>query len=190
MQMEDIRRAALSFKARTSRPCGLHPKHLGMVSNELLGLIARQWTIWERYGQVPRQERQLIVTLINKPDGGLRPIALFRAAYRVLARVNVKKLQDWAAKLDCCASNTVAGRQVSDALWRAMADRDIEAAEHEDAAEPYSCEVQQNVTKGFDHVDRNILATKAIKEGMPVSVIRLSLASYAWARRLQYNSFF
>ena len=76
MQMEDIRRAAWSFKARASCPCGLHPKHLGMVSNEVLGLIARQWTIWERYGQVPRKERLLIVTLINKPDGGLRPIVL------------------------------------------------------------------------------------------------------------------
>ena len=47
MQMEDIRRAALSVKSRTSCPCGLHPKHVGMVSNELLDLIARQWTIWK-----------------------------------------------------------------------------------------------------------------------------------------------
>ncbi len=79
---------------------------------------------------------------------------------------------------------------MSDALWRAIADRDIEAAEDEDASETYFCEVQQDVTKVYEHVDRNILAAKAIKEGMPLSVIRLSLASYAWLRRLQDNGIF
>ncbi len=150
MQPEDIRRAALSFKKRTACPCGLHPKYIGMVSDSLLQVIARQWTLWERYGQVPVQERQLIVTLINKPDGGLRLIALFRAAYTVLARVKVRRLQDWAAKLDCCAINIVAGRKVSDAFWRAMADRDIEAASQQEAMEAYFCEVQQDVTKAYE----------------------------------------
>ena len=132
---EEIRSSGRSFKARTPCPCGLHPKHFGMLSDRLLGVIARQWTLWERYGQVPKAERQLIVTLIPKPDGGLRPIALFRGAYRVLARVNVGRLQDWAAKLDCCSINTVSGRQVSDTLWRTLADREIEAAECEEAYE-------------------------------------------------------
>ncbi len=90
-----MRRAAASFKGMTSCPCGPYPKHLGMLSDDLLKVIASQSTLWEKYGQ-------LIVTLISKPDEGLIPIALYRAAYRVLARVKGTKLQDWAAKLDCC----------------------------------------------------------------------------------------
>lgn len=180
--LDEVRSAAGVFKSRTSCPCGLHPRHFGMLSDGLTRLIARQWTLWERYGQVPRAKRQLVVTLTPKPDGGLRPIALFRGAYWVLARVNVKRLQDWASRLDCCAINTVAGRQVSDTRWRTLADKDIEAAECEEASEAFCVEVDQDV--------RTLLARKAIKEGMPLSVIGFSLASYAWARRLQYNGVF
>jgi hypothetical protein len=124
---------------------------------------------------MPRAERQLNVTLIPKPDGGLRPIALFRGAYRVLARVNVKSLQDWASRLDCCSINTVAGRQVSDTLWRTLADRDIEAAECEEASEAFFVEVDQDVTKAYEHGDRNLLARKVVQEG---SLCRLS--GYLW----------
>lgn len=191
MQAAAIRKASASFKNRKSCPCGLHPRHLAMLSDELLEAVARQWTFWERYGQVPRQERQLTIALTDKPDGGLRPIALFRAAYRMMARVNVARLQDWAAQLDCCAINSVAGRQVSDAVWRIMADRDIQEAEEEEGTEDvFFCEMQQDVTKAYEHVDRELLAIKAVQERMPVSVIRLSLASYAWTRRLVYNGVF
>ncbi len=66
-----------------------------------------------------------------------------RAAYRMMARVNVARLQDWAAQLDCCAINTVAGRQVSDAVWRIMADRDIQEAEEDEGTEDvFFCEMQ------------------------------------------------
>jgi hypothetical protein len=89
---EAIRSTAASFENRTPCPRGLHPKHLGKLSDDLLDKTARQWTLWERYGQLPLQERQLVVTLISKPDGGLRPIALYRAASKALTRVNVSRL--------------------------------------------------------------------------------------------------
>ena len=54
---DEIRKSGRSFKTRTSCPRGLHPKHFGMLSDRLLKVIARQWTLWERYGQVPMAER-------------------------------------------------------------------------------------------------------------------------------------
>ena len=82
------------------------------------------------------------------------------------------------------------GIKAQETLWRTLADRDIEAAECEEAYEAHFVEVDQDVTKAYEHVDRDLLARKAVQEGMPLSVIRLSLASYAWPRRLQYNGVF
>ncbi len=42
IEEEAIRRAASSFKSRPSGPRGLHPKHLGTVSEDLLKVIASQ----------------------------------------------------------------------------------------------------------------------------------------------------
>ncbi len=39
---EAIRRALASFKSRTSCKCGLLPMHLGMLSDDLLKVIASQ----------------------------------------------------------------------------------------------------------------------------------------------------
>ena len=64
---------------------------------------------WRARYRGPHYPRLLGLGRPHHADGGLRPIALFRGAYRVLARVNVRRLQDWASRLDCCAINTVSG---------------------------------------------------------------------------------
>lgn len=90
--------------------------------------------------------------------------------------------------MDSCAINTVAGKQVSDALWRIMADRDIQHGAEEEGIDEISFgEIQQDVTKAYEHVGREMLAKNVIEERMPVSVIKLSLASCACVRRLDYN---
>ena len=108
---DQIRKAARSFKLQTARPCGLHPRHFGMLSEELTDVIARQWSVWEEYGCWPTQEQGLAVTLIPKADGGLRPIALVRATYRVCARIRVDAIKDWLSAIDSEVINNSAGKR-------------------------------------------------------------------------------
>jgi hypothetical protein len=46
----------------------------------------------------PPREAQLMVVLIPKKDGSLRPIALFRSLYRVYSRARSPLAAAWAAK--------------------------------------------------------------------------------------------
>ena len=65
--------------------------------------------------------RSLSVILIGKPDGGIRPIALYRAAYRVLSRIKLNRLQRWVVTITGPQIHTIKGRHVSDVARRMVA---------------------------------------------------------------------
>ncbi len=69
-----------------------------------------------------------------------------------------------------------------------MADRDIAAAEQEEAIKVCFCESQQDVTKAYEHVAWTLLARKVVEEGLPVMAIRLSHTCYSRVGRLQHNT--
>ena len=76
--------------------------------------------LFEINGQWPSDEQAVIVALIPKSDGGLRPIALFRTAYRIYAKAHARKVRDWAALLPDAQCNNSKGRWVGDSTCRAQ----------------------------------------------------------------------
>eukprot|EP00973_Karenia_brevis_P040962 5667464-Karenia_brevis.AAC.1 len=69
-----LRRASLSFKSKTIRPDGWHPRHFGLLSDEALQALAEIMMFMERSGKHPTKQQSLLVNLISKPAGGARPI--------------------------------------------------------------------------------------------------------------------
>ena len=126
----------------------------------------------------------MLAKIIPKAAGGFRPIMWFRSAYRVYARSRRHRVQEWYGRLSRAFPevNMAAGRWTSDAMWRAMVRRDIAPTTQE------AIEVNWDLQKAFDHVDRRKLWEAGRREGYPLSVLRLSLLSYGWSRRFLWNS--
>ncbi len=96
-----------------------------------LEAVFRQWRLRERRAVFPTFQQELLVTLIDKPDRGLRPIAFFWAGYRAPASARVAVLQGWENGSECLDINMAAWRTVTvsnaavgknktvaDAAWR------------------------------------------------------------------------
>ncbi len=71
------------------------------------------------------------------------------------------------------------GRTPVDAVWRAQV-RAFSLDEDEQVLE-----LSWDVQKCFENVNRRLLIKLALDAGYPAKVLRLSLASYGWGRRLR-----
>ena len=118
----DILRASSSFKARTSVIDGWHPKHMASMSEQCRSSLADVFNEAELCGDFPSTQSQLVVKLLPKPTGGVRPIGLFRGLFRVWSRCRQHLARAWQASRskDLQQWNMLPGRQIGDACWRAM----------------------------------------------------------------------
>ena len=94
---DEIRRAAASFKTRTTYVCGWHPRHIALLSPRALECLALLWQDAEELGNFGPDETTALIALIDKADGGLRPITLFRTLFRVFSRCRVDCVRKWAS---------------------------------------------------------------------------------------------
>ena len=78
--------AALSFADSTSMVDGLHPRQVAFISHQ--GLIALSWMFYilECLGDFPGHMATLLIRLLPKPQGGVRPIGLYSSLFRVWTR--------------------------------------------------------------------------------------------------------
>ncbi len=59
------------------------PRHIGLLSDDALEILATMCNLWELGGCYPRFMEAVIVKLLVKKDGGSRPIMLFRSVFRI-----------------------------------------------------------------------------------------------------------
>ncbi len=137
--------------------------------------------IFEASATWPEAEQEVITTLIPKEDGGLRPIALFRTAYRVYAKYRAGEVKTWAKHHSGYQCNTAQGRCVGDSTWRAQ------VMTATDGQQVYSVEALKDVRKAFEHVRRDQLLDMGVKTGYPLPQLIMSLRSYQWNRRIHYE---
>jgi hypothetical protein len=123
-----------------------------------------------------------MVRLIPKKDGGLRPIALFRTAYRVFAKLQMWEFRAWICHQPRFGINMTSGRRTLDAAWRSRI-RDLSRQG------TYAAEIQMDLRKAFEQVNRARLLDLALHEGCPMRPLLTSLLSYRWPRRLVYQKF-
>jgi len=180
----DVERAGKSFKKRTARADGWHPRFFGMLSVGARTTIAMLLTICEIVGDLPKGLADLQMPLI-KQEADLvrhkrRPVGLYRGLVRLWGRMTRPLVQQWAEThcADPFFTNSK-GRKVTDTSWR-TASRSSLATDKGDK----TLDVQADLQSCFEHVDRELLWGKAKGSLYPLSTLRLSLASYAWPRRV------
>ena len=170
-----IRGVAGGFKKVTACNDGHHPRQFKGLSDSALTCLGLLFRLFEVNGQWPTVERAVIVALIPKTDGGLRPIALFRTAYRIYAKAQARSVRKWAAALPDAQCNNSKGRWVGDYTWRAQVRAVTQSHKHH-------IEFLMYVKKAFEHVRRSSVAREAMLQDYPMIPLMASMASYAWPR--------
>ena len=147
---DTLRAVSASFKTQTSCIDGMHPKHLSGTSESTLKGLALLFRCFEVQGQWPIAEQAVLTALIPKSDGGFRPIALFRTAFRIYAKCRSQRVKQWAEQLPDAQCNNSKGRWVGDSTWR-MQIRAITSTARK------HIEFLLDVRKAFEHVQRGQL---------------------------------
>ena len=82
LTVQQLKEAAGSFPQGTSTPCGWSPKMWSALSSDALEIMVALMLIYEALGDVGGQEAMLLFRLLLKPQGGRRPIALYRCFFQ------------------------------------------------------------------------------------------------------------
>ncbi len=180
--VEGLRMSAKSFSPTTACTDGLPPKAVGLLSDDLLGLLATMANVWVGRAVWPTCEGQVHIVLLPKPTGGERPIGLFRSIVRVVCKAVAWDGLQWFGEQDIPQLNTSKGRRVGDAIWRAQMRAYIDP--HKQAGE-----IMIDLMKAFEYVSRRRLAERGARGDYPMHVLAASLATYGFPRRLVYKGY-
>jgi len=119
----------------------------------------------------------VLIVLLPKPDGGLRPIGLFPTIVRLWMRARTVQARAWEAAHAMPQLFGGAGMGAQRAAWtvafRAEAAA-LTAQEHAVAL--------LDLVKAFERVPHHLLAVAAARKGYPLVLLRLSLAAYRMQR--------
>ena len=185
---DHVEAASLTFKRRTARVDGWHPRHYGHLSKIALTVLAQLIYIFEAVGDLPVARRLLKLPLIEQDaDNGwikLRLICLYVSFVRLWGRVRRPIMKKWedANVSDHFFVNST-GTRITDTVWRSAV-----ANNHADKSSQFALDAQGDLRKCFEHVDHLILWQQAKHLGYPLSVLRLSIATYRWPRAVQLGS--
>ncbi len=180
LDASQLRRAASTFATRTSSTYdGIHPRHVGQLSDPALDALGIILAAVERSGMWPRQVSLIVATLIPKQTGGFRPIGLAPAIYRIWSKARRVIADEWEQKHRRPYFAASSGNGPLDTLWRMAARQEAGVATGETAAA-----VTEDLQAFFEHVDRDRLLAEAAALGFPVPIVRAALAAYSSARML------
>ncbi len=176
----DIRRAARSFRTYTGFGVDHLPPHLyGWLSDDLLGVIAVFLNTCEEKGSWPDSLAVLMVHLIPKASGGLRPIVLLASILRIWERVRVHLARQWRDRCQRQWDWARAGRSAERAVWTQTT--------HDEAAMQrglQSGSTLMDLRKAFEHVPLERAWRGGKRHGYPLRLLRSILECSAFARRL------
>lgn len=97
----ELRQAARAFpESTTSTVDVFHLRHLAILSDQGLEVLAVILQAVERTGRVPPQLRFNLVALFPKPTGGFWPIGIFPAVYRLLGKARRSVCAQWESQHD------------------------------------------------------------------------------------------
>ena len=99
IEVEEMRAVALSFPVDTAVVDGASPRHFAYLSDACLKGFCRLLFLIELVGDFPPAARDLLVCLLPKPQGGVRPIGLYRSLKRLWGRCRRRFLRKWEVML-------------------------------------------------------------------------------------------
>lgn len=185
LSVDTLRQTSKSFKERTCRQDGWHPRHFRLLPDLCLQGLASIFAICEEWGAWPSSLRQLAVAFYPKASGGVRPIGFYGSVFRLWSKARSACWRAWEQALpdsSCWALGK--HRSIEQAVWHQAALCEGAAAKGEHAAT-----ILWDLTKAYEHVQHNLLWTLGVRFGAPLAVLRLALDSYTWPRVVQWLGF-
>jgi hypothetical protein len=116
----------------------------------------------------------------QQKEGGLRPIALYRTAYRLYTKSTPRRVRKGASTHSEVQCNNAQGRWVGDSTWRNQVRSLIGETKS-------IIEVLLDIRKAFEHVNRHRLVDEAIDHDYTLCQLLASITSYRWIRHISYD---
>ena len=152
------------------------------MSDEGLKALCSILLFAEAIGVMPPQASILLMVLLPKPDGGLRPIGIFKSLFRVWARLRRSIVKSWESNCRHFFFAACKDKSPVDVVFRQALKADLATAQSRSFGI-----VLWDLLKCYEHALHPILYVKAKKYGYPLALLRMSLAAYIAPRRIMFN---
>jgi hypothetical protein len=107
-----------AFRTKAFKTAVLDVWHPGRLPLPAVDRVLRLLHASEVAGRLPPSCREAVVRTIPNPRGGFRPIALFRALYRVWGKARTPLLAAWSKSLVTVVFTMAPQRRISDGFCR------------------------------------------------------------------------
>ena len=184
--MQQLRAVAHTFPARTALGCDVvHPRHFAMLSDELLGAMITLWAAMLALGRVPGVLAMMLIALIPKADGGLRPIGFFPGSLRPMLRWTRSGFlgSRWATAHRRPYFFGEQGKSCDTCVWIQAA-----AAEFATERQQAAASVLFDLKKAYEHIRYDVPRRAAEKHDFPLLLMRLLLSFYSMMRVLSLGN--
>ena len=159
-----------------------HPRIFERMPMPILLALIELFILCEELGYFPDNVGDVIIALLDKTDGGLRPIGIFPSFVRHWMRIRARHPKKWEA--DNERSFFFAGKKkgADVALW-------LQTGSLEQAALSSNMSAASliDLVKCFERVSHQVLVDEAVECTYPLWHVRLTLAAYALGRRIAIN---
>ena len=119
LSVDQVVGASKSFKRTTCALGGLHPRHVALLSNDVIATLIDILEAAEAVGTMPSQLMASFVALIPKQTGGLRPIVWAQSIFRVWSRARLDIVKSWeASRTSHLPFAAQKNRGPTDIVWR------------------------------------------------------------------------
>ena len=155
------------------------PRALGRLGDDALLALLRIFAACEALGSWGTAAFHVLIVLLPKPDGGLRPIGLFPTIIRVWMRMRSSVARAWESANALPQLYGGAGMGAQRAAWVAAFQAEKAQA---DGLEHVAALL--DLVKAFERVPHDRLVEFATRRGYSLIVLRLSLATYRLRRAI------
>jgi len=174
-----------SFKINTTHIDGWHPRQFGDLSDGAISALIELFHACESTGLWPYVQQSLHVLMLPKTDGDRRPILQFRSAFRLWSRIRSSIVKTWfrAQGLAVSQMNNLSGQHVGDEVSRCVVRSGLANCNGQKVIE-----CLWDVSKAFDRVLHPKLVELAAVQNYHLKILRLSILSYTFERRIVVDS--
>ena len=178
--------AARSFPVATGLGAdNAAPRAFARLSDEAMLALCTLFSLCEVSGTWAEVIQLVLIVLLPKADGGLRPIGLFPTVVRIWMRARVTIARVWEAQNALPSIYGGAGMGAQRAAWEAAFIAELAALRdlvHVDSL--------LDLVKAFETVPHQELIDAAERLGYPTMLLRLSLAAYRFQRAVGIDGVF